>query len=140
MTYCSMKEGETCSADAMLSKPCAVSSGGSKLGAVDVDQQQIADRVFVLLAIQPMQHDLIGDVRLTCEACRANLRATRPASRLPCASGCLAPGGGMTRPRSLRTAFSKQFGILGDARGRDAFEADAAGLGVVVVAARRSTA
>ena len=55
-----------------------------QFGAVDVDQKQIVDRVFVLLAIQPMQHLAVGDVRLRWEACRANLRATRPANRPPC--------------------------------------------------------
>ena len=48
----------------MLSKPCAVSSCGSNSAAVDLDHKQIANRVFVFLAIQPMQHHLIGDVRL----------------------------------------------------------------------------
>ena len=39
----------------MLSKPYAESSGGSSDGDVDVESQQIADRVGVLGAIQPVQ-------------------------------------------------------------------------------------
>ena len=51
------------------------------------------------------------------------------------ASGCLAPGGGMTRPRILRTAFSNTSGVLADALRRDSLEADARDLRAVVVAA-----
>ena len=59
------------------------------------------------------------DVRLRWPPRRANPRATRPASRRPRASGCSAPGGGMTRPRSLRTAFSNTSACCADALGRD---------------------
>ncbi len=76
------------------------------LARVELDGEQIADRVCVFLAVEPMQDDLVRHVRLCWPRDRANLRARRPASRWPRASGCRAPGGGMTRPRSLRTAFS----------------------------------
>ena len=82
-----------------------------QFGAVDVDQKQIVDRVFVLLAIQPMQHWL----SVTCAwlgslSSESSSHATSESTALP--SGCFAPGGGMTRPRSLRTAFSKSSGSL----------------------------
>ena len=92
-----------------------------QVGAVDVDQKQIADRVFVLLAIQPMQHHLIGDVRLIGKLVERifeprDQRVDRLAVRLPRA-----------RRRhhaaaQLAHCLLEKFGILGDARGRDAFE------------------
>ena len=106
MTYCSMNDGDTCNAVAMLSKPSAMSSAGRNSRRIEVDRQQIANRVRVFLAVEPVQHDLVRHVRLAGGLDRASPRARRPASRRPRRPAARAPGGGMTRPRSLRTAFS----------------------------------
>ena len=106
-----------------------------QFGAVDVDQKQIVDRVFVLLAIQPMQHLLIGDVRLVGKLVERifeprDQRIDRFAVRL------LRARRRHDAAAQLAHGLLEKLGILGDARGRDAFEADAADLGFVVVAAR----
>ena len=119
MTYCSMKDGDTCNAAAMLSKPSATSSAGSTSRRVEVDRQQIPDRVRVFLAIEPVQDDLVRHVRLA--GARSSDSSSQATSEsMAAASGCRAPGGGMTRPRSLRTAFSNTSACWADALGRDA--------------------
>ena len=105
-----------------------------QFSGVDIDQKQIVDRVLVLLAIQPMQHDLVGDVRL--------VRKLVERSFEPCDQRVDSFAVRLLRIRRRHDAAAQlahrlleKFGILGDARGRDAFEADAAGLGFVVVTA-----
>ncbi len=72
MTYCSMNDGDTCSAAAMLSKPSTTSSAGSTAVGVEFDGQEIANRVRVFLAIEPVQDDLVGHVRLRGAAARSS--------------------------------------------------------------------
>ena len=56
----SCSAGETPSTSEMLSKPYAESSGGSSDGRVDVEVEQVANRVGILRAIQPMQDRRAG--------------------------------------------------------------------------------
>ncbi len=101
---------------------------------VHVDQKQVVDGVLVFLAIQPMQHFAVGDVRLIGKLVEgifepAHQRVDRLAVRLP---------GARRRHHAaaqLAHCFLEKLGILGDAVGGDALESDAAGLDDVVMAA-----
>ena len=112
-----------------------MSSGGSRSAPLHVHQKQIVDRVFVFLAIQPVQHLAVGDVLRRGKLVERifeprDQRVDRFAVRL-------------FRARRRHHAAAQlahrlleKFRILSHARGRDALEADAADLGFVVVAAR----
>ena len=107
-----------------------------QFGAVDVDQKQIVDRVLVLLAIQAVQHFGVGDARLVGKLVERTFqirhqRIDRLAVRL------LRARRRHDAAAQLAHGLLEKFGILGDARRvrEYAFEADAAGLGFVVVAA-----
>ena len=53
--YASISAGDIVSVPAMLSKPWVESSGGQELRGVDFERQQIADRVRVFGAVQPVK-------------------------------------------------------------------------------------
>ena len=53
------------SAEPTLSKPNPISSGGKRIREAEVQPEQVADRIVVLLPVQPPDHD----------RCRADLLA-----------------------------------------------------------------
>ena len=80
--------------------------GREQRGDVDFQRQQIAHRVPVLGAVQPVQHRPAG-IRLR-RGGAVELRLEPAAQRAAAAaSGRGAPCGGIMPPRSLRTAFSQ---------------------------------
>ena len=118
----------------MLSKPCAESSGGSRSAPFTSTDSRSRTAFEYSFRFNRCSTWLL----LTCAwfgslSSESSRNATSESTALP--SGCFAPGGGITRPRSLRTAFSKSSGLC-DALRRDALKAHAADLGFVVVATR----
>ena len=105
MTYCSIKEGDTCNAVAMLSKPSAVSSSGSIVVASNSTSRRSRTAFVYSLRFSRCSTTWSGTCAFPSARSReSSSQATSESTAL--ASGCLEPGGGMTRPRSLRTAFS----------------------------------
>ncbi len=104
MTYCSMKEGDTCNAVAMLSKPSAMSSAGNSSVASISTARRSRTAFAYSLRLRRCRTTWSGRCGLPARSSDSSSQATRES--IDAASGCLAPGGGMTRPRSLRTAFS----------------------------------
>jgi hypothetical protein len=107
MTYCSMKDGDTCNAVAMLSKPSAMSSAGrSSLASISTASRSRTALAysFRLSRCKTTWSDRCDGPAAAARSSESSSQATRESTAW--ASGCRAPGGGMTRPRNLRTAFS----------------------------------
>ena len=115
MTYCSMNDGDTCSAVAMLSKPSATSSAGSTSVGVEVDRQQIANRVRVFLAIEPVQDDASRHVRLAVGAVERRLE---PGDQRVGGRGVRLPRARRRHHAAAQLAhrFLEHVGVLADAR------------------------
>ena len=77
-----MNAGDTCSAFATLSKPSSTLVDGQQLRGIDVEREQILDRVRVLVAVQPMQRECSPDRGSGCAADRAAPPSTRRTTRL----------------------------------------------------------
>ena len=114
MTYCSMKDGDTCSADAMLSKPSRGVVRRQQLAAVDVDRQQVADRVRVLLAIQPVQHDLIRRCAPASAAASSESSSHATSESTAAPSGLLGAGRRHDAPAQLAHGLLEHLGMLAD--------------------------
>ena len=85
-----MKDGDTCSAVGDVVEAVRDVVLRQQLVGVDVDRQQIPNGVRIFLAIEPVQHDLIRDVRLTCRTVERRLRARSTSESTAAAFGLLA--------------------------------------------------
>ena len=107
--------------------------GRQHLGGVEVHRQQIAHGVAVFLAVQPVQHERVRS-RAPGSAARSSVCSSHATSASAAgALGCRAFGGGITRPRTLRTAFSNTSACWPMLFRRQVVEADAGRLHAVVV-------
>ena len=107
MTYCSMNDGDTCRAAAMLSKPSTTSSAGSTASASNSTARRSRTAFAYSLRLSRCRTRRSGTCVFAAPAARSSeLSSQAMSASADAASGCLDPGGGMTRPRSLRTAFS----------------------------------
>ena len=100
----------------MLSKPYAESSGGSSDDVIDVERQQIADRVGVFGAVQPVEQRPARDW-----ACAAAARSSAVVSHATSAARVCrvrrgAPCGGIIPTRSFLMSLLPDAGLRGDVR------------------------
>ena len=102
------------------------------LARVEVDRQEIPNRVCVFLAIEPVQHDLVRHMRL---AGRPIQGLFEPGDQRVDGRGVRLSGAGRRHdaPAQLAHRLLEHVGMLADALRRESLEADAAGLRAVVV-------
>ena len=133
VVYASSSVGEIVSEPAMLSKPLRRIVRRQQRRDVDVEIQQVADRIRVFGAVQPMEDDGPGLMRAA--ALRSISASSQSRSPSYSASGgrCMS-GGGITPARSLRTTFSQNFGVIAGGGQIEFFQRKIGRLQSVVVA------
>ena len=95
----------------MLSKPLIGVVGGQQRAAVDVERQQVADRVGVFGSVQAVDDGCGPDSDSAAARDRARSRAT---TRQPVTAAAVRPrppAGGIAPARSFRTTFSQICGL-----------------------------
>jgi hypothetical protein len=108
--------------------------GRQPLARVDLDGEEIANRVCVLLAIEPVQHDLIAQMRLARRLVERLFKVGDEG--VECGGVWLSRAGRRhDAPTHLAYGLLEQVGMLPDALRRHALEAYACRLAAVVVTA-----
>ena len=132
LTYCSRKAGDTVNAAAMLLKPStAMSAGRYWLGSIST-----ARRSFTALAYSVRFKRWTGTRPARCALLlSSSVLSSQPISAsTSCCEGWGMPGGGIWRPRNLRTAFSKISGCSGTDSALKLVQKEVTGVNVLVVA------
>ena len=117
----------------MLSKPSLTSSAGSSALAIDMQPQNVLDRIRVLGPIQPVHRHASG-IGVCCRGLSSEFSSHVAKASTAARSGWRAPGGGIMPPRSFRTALSQIFASFDEIRQIHRVEHDVRCFGALVVA------
>ena len=108
--------------------------GRQQRGRVHLEIEQIANRVGVFGAIQPVERRTSGIGLGGRRAIERGRELTRRTRRASVGSGCRTPSGGIIPVRTLRMAFSHTSASAGTFAGSRLVSTEPAGLGALVVA------